>query len=148
MSLVRKTRCWTPASGVIAAVLVASVAAADTSSDLRDWHHAFAMACTSGDSQAVATLFTDDAVVIGPQRAPLRGRQAICDAVAYSRGQGLVGLGSSLDDVFADGHTAVEVGVGTSSHRDGTVARARYMILFRREGDRWLAHRAVANVEP
>lgn len=148
MSHVQKRKPWIPILGALAAIIVASIAAADTSAELRDWHQAFATACTSGDSQAIAALFTEDAVLIEPQRSPLRGRQAICDAVAYSRDYGLVGLGSSPDDVFADGNTAVEVGISTSSYRDGTVSRARYMILFRKEGDQWRAHRAVANVEP
>lgn len=148
MSHVQERKLWIQISVALAAILTASIAAADTSAELRDWHQAFATACTGGNSQAIAALFTDDAVIIEPQRSPLRGRLAICDAVAYSRDHGLVGLGSNPDDVFADGNVAVEVGTSTSSYRDGTVARARYMILFRKEGGQWRAHRAVTNVEP
>jgi ketosteroid isomerase-like protein len=131
----------------MAVMLAVSAAAADTREELRAWHRAFDAACLAGDRKAIATLFTEDAVIIPPQRPLVQGPKAIGDAVMYAFDYGLSSLSSQADDVFADDETAVEVGRTSSRFRDGTVSRSRFMILFQKVEGRWLAHRALTNAD-
>lgn len=129
-------------------LLPAAPASADARAELRSWHAAFSDACDRGDGAAVAALFTEDAVTIDPQQPPKRGRAEIAASFDYVFDHGMAALSTRADDVFGGDDTAVEVGTMTAQFRDGHHVKSRYMLLFKRVGGRWLAHRALGNAAP
>jgi uncharacterized protein (TIGR02246 family) len=110
-----------------------------------DWNDAFAGAFARRDADAIAALFTEDAVIIDPLRPLVRGRDNIAEYFDYFFEVGFDKISTRTNEVFGDDETAVEVGTACAYFQGSAVAESRYMAIFKRAGDRWLLHRILSN---
>ena len=107
------------------------------------WNDTLEDAFARGDAEAIAGMFTEDAVIVEPLRPPVRGRQAIRDYFQYFMEFGLEDLRSVTEEVFGDDETAIEIGRNVVYLRGGTRSTSRFMCLYRHVDGRWLVHRVV-----
>lgn len=111
---------------------------------------AFAEAVNTGQADAVAALYTDDAVLMPPEMPAITGREAIratfAGMMAASPG---MRIAFQVLDVTANGPLAVERGTWTISAPtpDGaaTELRGKYLIEWHRIAGEWLIARDIWN---
>jgi len=122
--------------------------------ELGQMNRDFAAALNAKDAKAAAALYTEDAVLIPPGEALVRGREAIEE---YWRGA--IELGGVRDvsvetmDALSSGSLGYESGsfVLTVNGPDGEaiIDRGRYIELLRREPDgRWISTHGIWNASP
>lgn len=100
----------------------------------------FMAAVRSGDTAKVASLYTEDAVVMPPNSESVRGREgakALFDGMIEQMGAPLLTL--STEDVTELGDTAFEVGTYTmrmpAAGESAMDDRGKYVVIWRRSGD-------------
>lgn len=97
----------------------------------------FVKAANSGDTARVASLYTEDAVLLAPNAPMARGRQEI---KAFFDGMvaqmGLPKLQLITKQVEEHGDTAWEVGVYTMTLQ-GVSDEGKYIVVWKRQGDDW-----------
>ena len=97
-----------------AAALAASAAMAQSADDARaaieERNAAFEAAFNSGDSDAVAELYTEDAMILPPDAAQAQGRDAIGGFWGGAIEAGVTDLDLTTIDVETHDDIAVEVG--------------------------------------
>jgi ketosteroid isomerase-like protein len=103
------------AAGALGAAPAAEAQAGDDASAelwdaIDDWNAAFDTAFERRDVDAITALFTEDAAIVEPMRAAVRGRANIADYFAYYLDVGLDRIESRTEEIFGDGDTAVEIG--------------------------------------
>jgi ketosteroid isomerase-like protein len=109
----------------------------------------FVNAFNGGDGAAVAALYTEDAELLPPNSAPVRGRQAIQDfwQGAIDAGMTLESLGAI--EVEAQGHMAAEVGAFVlnvpGENGQITSVGGKYIVVWRRDGHTWRLHKDIWN---
>lgn len=122
--------------------------------ELGQMNRDFAAALNAKDASAAAALYTEDAVLIPPGEAPVRGRQAIEE---YWKGAieagGVRDVSVETMDALSSGSLGYETGSFqlTVNGPDGEaiVDRGRYIELLRREPDgRWLSTHGIWNAAP
>lgn len=126
----------------------------DTSADLAalkaevlDWIASF----NAGDADAVAALYTDDAVVIPPGAPIAKGRAAIRDFIAADfsgmQAQGLTYTGEASSDGAIDGDLGWVSGTGFVQDSSGaTLGSARYLTIYERRDGEWQISRDTWNL--
>jgi uncharacterized protein (TIGR02246 family) len=133
----------------LCALLGPTVAPAAHADAVRDaveaGNRAFIAAFLRGDARAVSELYTQDAQVIAPGAPVARGRPAIAAAWQATIDAGVDDLRLTTDEVDSSGDLASETGVVRIVARDGAVTEARYVVVWKREGGRWMLHRDIWN---
>ena len=137
---------------VLACVLALGVTAAPVHGDLTGdavdaANAAFVKAFLAGDAKAVSELYTEDAQVIAPGAEVARGRAAIAAFWAGSM-KSTRGVRLETRTVESAGDLAVEDGVVHLVGSDGSNSSARYVVVWKRVGGRWLMHRDTWNAGP
>jgi uncharacterized protein (TIGR02246 family) len=97
----------------------------------------FVQAANSGDTVRVASLYTEDAVLLAPNAPMMRGRQEIkgfFDGLVQQ--MGLPELGLHTLQVEEHGELAWEVGAYTMKLA-GTSDAGKYVVVWKRQGDDW-----------
>jgi uncharacterized protein (TIGR02246 family) len=97
----------------------------------------FVKAANSGDTARVASLYTEDAVLLAPNAPMMRGRQeikAFFDGMVQQ--MGLPELQLNTKQVEENGDTAWEVGVYTMKLQ-GVSDEGKYIVVWKRHGDDW-----------
>jgi uncharacterized protein (TIGR02246 family) len=126
--------------------LVSRAARAD---ELRDAveasNRAFIAAFLRGDAAAVSQLYTENAQVIAPGEPVAKGRAAIAAAWQKSIDSGVKDVSLTTAELESAGDLAVETGTVRLVAKDGKVTQARYVVVWKREGDRWKLHRDIWN---
>ena len=105
----------------------------------------FIAAFLRGDAAAVASLYTEDAQVIGPGSPVASGRRAIA---AYWQGSieaGIQDVALETAEVESADDLACETGTVRLMGADGAVTQARYVVVWKRIGGRWMLHRDIWN---
>ncbi len=101
--------------------------------EIRDLYRQYLEAQRKGDSEAVASLYTEDAKLIPPGRQPLIGRTEIGK---YFEGSAGSGIELDLNHIEIEGNLAWVTGL---AHWDADGHR-RYVAILdvcRRENDKW-----------
>jgi len=107
---------------------------------------AFGEAVRRADADRLAALYTRDALVVAPGAPIARGTAAIA---AFWKA-GLEGVkdarlvSTAVEDL---GDTAIEDGNAELRTADGATARARYLVVWKREAGVWKLHRDIWNSE-
>ncbi len=110
-------------------------------------NRAFIAALLKGDASAAAQLYTADAQVIAPGAPVASGRSAIAAAWQSTIDTGVKDLTLETAEVESAGDLAYETGVVQLAYKDGRVLRARYVVVWKREGGQWKLHRDIWNSE-
>jgi uncharacterized protein (TIGR02246 family) len=110
-------------------------------------NRAFIAAFLKGDADAVAQLYTENAQVFAPGAPVARGRAAIAAAWRRTIESGVADLSLQTAEVESDGDLACETGIVRLVSRDGTKTEGRYVVVWKREGGRWMLHRDIWNSE-
>jgi ketosteroid isomerase-like protein len=135
---------WSPAS----AAETAEAAAARRAIAVQNAR--FSAALRDADRVALAALYTEDAQLLPPNRAPVVGREAVLSF--WTGGDRKMQVETTLTSlqVEAHGDTAIEVGraVLEAIGADGTRSRldqSKYIVIWKREGGSWKVHRDIFN---
>ena len=112
----------------------------------------FSEAIARGDAQAVAALYTEDAIMLPERGAMVKGRQAIGEFWKTAMDGGVKSVTVTTLDVGANGDLAHEVGTVllmiNVEGRPPATASAKYVVVWKREADGWKMHRDIWNDPP
>jgi ketosteroid isomerase-like protein len=98
----------------------------------------------AGDMRGVSQLYTEDACVIAPGTPRACGREAIAAFWSGSR-KNTKGVALDTGSVESAGDLAYEDGTVHLVATDGKESSARYVVVWKRVGGRWLMHRDIWN---
>lgn len=118
----------------------------DIGAEIRRANGKFESAFGNGDALGVASLYTEDSVVLPPGSSAISGKQDI-----QRFWQGAMDMGVKqvkLESVEAEQHgeTAVELGQYTlSGENNQTIDQGKYIVIWRRENGQWKLRRDIWN---
>lgn len=146
---------WTIAPEPVASSGAQDLQAQTVDSDSAAIHEAaraFSAAYMRGDADAMTELYTSDGVLFPEQSAPITGHEAIRRYWTVKPGRRitrhvLIPTRITVDGRHAYDHGAFEI----AGERDGTPwgpVRGKYLVVWRREGDRWRMHLDMWNSGP
>lgn len=98
------------------------------------FYQPYRAARASGDAEALSSLFSPEAVLVAPERLPIRGRTAIR---AFFAARPAAEVAIDFDRVLVTGDTALVDGIAHWEGRDGHRGATFFDVLKRVEG-RWL----------
>lgn len=109
----------------------------------------FAEAAAKRDVEAIASLYTDDAILLPPDSELVVGRDAIRQLWQSLIGGGLAGVSISSTKIEVDGDIATDVGLASMSMKSpggaSSVIEVKFFALWKKVGGRWLVHRDMFN---
>jgi ketosteroid isomerase-like protein len=110
----------------------------------------FEAAFAQGDpARAALEVYTRDARVMPPGAATVRGREAAAQFWTAAAAQlGITAVALETVDLQLLGDGAYEVGRGTLTLTGGQQVVAKYVVIWRRDEDRWRWHVDIWNLEP
>ncbi len=128
--------------------LPAAAAAGEPRTHIDETEVKFVAAFNAGDAATVASLYTENAVLLPPGGERVDGRAAI-----QAFWQGAIDSGMKIDDlhaveVEARGNMAGELGVFTltvPAENGPTKVNGKYIIIWMRSGQMWQLHRDIWN---
>jgi uncharacterized protein (TIGR02246 family) len=103
-------------------------------------NQATAAAIMAGDADSVAAGYTDDAYVLAPDAATVRGRD---DIRAFWQGaidSGVQDVRIGTGEVASSGDLAYAVGTLEITGADGSTEYDRYVLVFKRVSGEWRLH--------
>lgn len=129
------------------ACLLASppASAEDVRREVETGNRAFIAAFLRGDASAVADRYTENAQVIAPGAPVATGRAAIAEFWQSSIATGIKDVSLETAEVESDGNLAYETGIVRLVSNEGATTTARYVVVWKRVGERWLLHRDIWN---
>jgi len=134
---------------VLAVVLGASSAAAQSGARaaIESANKQFMAAVSKGDAAALAGMYSTDARVFPPNSDAVRGRAEIQKMWQAVIDSGLASLTLSTTEVESSADIAYEIGTYEMKMKDGKGAadRGKYIVVWKRDGGRWLLHRDMWN---
>jgi uncharacterized protein (TIGR02246 family) len=128
-----------------ALVLAAPARAEDVRAAVEAGNHAFITAYLRGDAQAIGQLYTEDAQVLPPGGATVRGREAIAAYWEGSIASGIRDVTLHTAEVESAGPLAIETGKVRLVDADGRASEFRYLVVWKRVGTGWKMHRDTWN---
>ena len=139
-------KLFTLAMGLI--LVPVMVAAGEPRSHIDDQLTIFKAALNRGDSEAIASLYTEDATLLPPDSERIDGRAEI-----QSFWQGAIDAGMKMDElqavnVDASADIAGEVGrfiLSVPGENGPTKVTGKYIVVWKREGHTWRLHRDIWN---
>ncbi len=123
----------------------ASARAGDARQAVEAGNRSLIAAVLRGDASAVADHYTENAQLVAPGAPVAAGRAAITQFWQNSIASGIKDLTLETADVESEGNLAYETGTLGLVSNDGTKASARYVVVWKRIGDKWLLHRDIWN---
>jgi uncharacterized protein (TIGR02246 family) len=113
----------------------------------------FSEAFEQGNAEAIALLYTQDAIVFPPGSEMVKGREAIGGFWRTTRESGVKSAKLTTLDVGESGDLAYEVGTVLLTiqpeGKESTTASAKYLVVWKRQKDgSWQLHRDIWNDVP
>ena len=112
----------------------------------------FSEAYARGDAKAVAAFYTEDAIAFPPGGEIVKGRAAIQQMWQSTMDSGVKSLAFTVIDVGASGDLAHETGTVLLNiqpqGKDPTTASAKYVVVWKQQGNDWKMHRDIWNDLP
>ena len=100
----------------------------------------------SGDVRAVASLYTEDAILLPTGTEPLEGTASIADFWGAVLGMGIKEVKIETREVDAQGTTAIEVGQYALRRGPGElIDRGKYIVIWKLIQGEWKLHRDIWN---
>jgi uncharacterized protein (TIGR02246 family) len=103
-------------------------------------NQAVVAAIMAGDAESVAAGYTDDAYVLAPDAATVRGRE---DIRAFWQGlidSGVQNVVINTGEVASSGDLAYVVGTIEVTGEDNSTEQSRYVLVFKRVSGEWRLH--------
>lgn len=123
----------------------AQLSNASTEDAIEAANERFMEAFGEGDAEAIAALYTNDAVLLAPHHEPLKGREAVADYMRGAIEQGLTELDLETTEVMQHGDMAVEVGEYALFAGDRRADQGKYLVVWKHDEDTWMLHRDMMN---
>ena len=113
----------------------------------------FSQAFARGDANALAAMYTSDAIAFPPDSEMIRGNEAIGAFWKATRDGGVQSAALTTDDVGRTGDIAYEAGKVSLTIQvvgnEPTTAAAKYVVVWKRQPDgSWKLHRDIWNSLP
>lgn len=113
----------------------------------------FSEAFARGDGNALAAMYTPDAIVFPPDSEMIRGNEAIGEFWKATRESGVQSAVLTTEDVGRSGDVAYEAGKVTltiqPAGKEPTKAAAKFVVIWKRQLDgSWKLHRDIWNSLP
>lgn len=111
---------------------------------------AYAAAFNTGDANAVAAYYTDDAVSMGNDEPSSVGKAAIIASVQKGISENKAKNMSSYEvvDIFSGGDLVVETGKSTVKDSTGAVIKTgKYMSVFKKVDGKYVCIRDISNMD-
>ncbi len=123
---------------VASAIVVTSIVQSQTKTDpiLNKLAADFAAAYNAKDAAKVASMYTEDAVVMPPNEPMLTGRTAI-EARWKKEMESPGTLGLAPTESSTSGDRAHEAGIMTITLPDGSKLTQKYLVVFKKVGSDW-----------
>jgi len=121
------------------AVLLTGMAQAQNKTDaaLNKLTAAFEAAYNAGDAVKVASMYTEDAVLMPPDEQMVKGRSAIEARLKSDMQKGKVTLRLTPTSSAISGDHAHEAGTSTVALPDGRTLNEKYLVVYKRVGGEW-----------
>ncbi len=134
-------------------IVSASLVHAGAADDIVGRAETFEAAFNSGDALAVASHYTEDAVLLAPDTSRIDGREAILGLWQAYVDAGVEDLQLTTVDLEELGETALEIGTYSLSAPDGNGGRVqasgKYVIVWKADGEGvWHLHWDIWNSTP
>lgn len=99
-----------------------------------------------GDAAGMASLYTEDGMILPPNGDFVEGRQQIQDFWRAVMDMGIKTIKLQIREVEQHDDTAYEVSRATLSGEDGQVIdQAKYIVIWKRINGAWMLHRDIFN---
>ena len=109
-------------------------------------NRSFERGVSDGDAEAMAGMFTDDALVLPPNSGVLRGKDAIEAYFQGSFDMGVARVDLETVEVEHHGDTATEVGrVNLFDDSGNVLDRGKYIVIWKKVDGSWKLHRDIHN---
>lgn len=106
----------------------------------------FTKAVEKGDAQAMADLYSANAMVFPSNSDIVKGKQAIKALFQGLLDSGVKGFSLTIIEVERFGNTANEVGTYTMKDASGKeIDKGKYIVIWKRENGQWKLHRDIFN---
>ncbi|MEQ9641240.1 MAG: DUF4440 domain-containing protein [Alphaproteobacteria bacterium] len=103
----------------------------------------------AGNAAGVAACYTEDAMFMIPNAAPLVGRAAIEGFFAAAGEGGITSIVLQTDEVLDFGDTANEVGTYELKAGDATADKGSFVVIWKKTADGWKLYRdIIASTQP
>lgn len=113
---------------------------------IRQCNDAFEAAFAQQDSNRLVQLYTNDASLLPPGAGEQKGTQAIRDFWMGAMQMGVAQAKLTTTEAEEHGDTATEIGNFVLSSSTGElIDQGKYLVIWKRQGDRWLLHRDIWN---
>jgi ketosteroid isomerase-like protein len=100
----------------------------------------------AGDAKGMAALYTKSAVLMAPDVKACKGAKAIANYWNSIIAMGIKSASLRTVDLEQHGTTAIERGEATL--KGGTTIKAKYVVVWKREGKDWKLHIDIFNFNP
>lgn len=118
----------------------------DVTEEIQARNDNFMKTIQSGDLNAIAALYTEDAKVFPPNSDIVQGREAIKGMWGAMASQGMPNLIVSTTVAEAFGNTAIEEGAYKIKIPDGQVVdKGKYIVIWKKVDGKWLLHQDIFN---
>ncbi|MEI7531172.1 MAG: DUF4440 domain-containing protein [Betaproteobacteria bacterium] len=111
------------------------------------WGNAF----NAGDAKAIAALYSEDAVILPPELASIKGRVAIeeffINEIAVSKKASVKFHIDPKSEVSLSNNMAWESGVYTATINDSVVEAGKFLAIFQKKNGKWEFIRDIWNAD-
>ena len=102
----------------------------------------------AGDATGVASLYTNDSIVMPPGGPAVLGTEARVSFWQAVMASGLASIDLIEEEVFGMGDTAIDRGRLIAFDADGNqIATGKYIVVWKNEGGTWKLHRDIWNID-
>jgi len=106
----------------------------------------FSTSFANGDSQAVSSLYAEDAAILPPNGARIEGRANIKNFWQGAYDAGVKRVVTKTVEVNGNGNSVSEVGSYTLYGADNKILdEGKYVVVWKKEGKNWLMFRDIWN---
>jgi uncharacterized protein (TIGR02246 family) len=136
------TSCSAPAPEAAPAIDMASV-----KSEIQAMEDAYGKAYLAKDAEAVAAYYSDDAVSLVDGEPSRVGKAAIIEGLKadLAKDSSMANITFEIQDLWAEGNLAVEVGKSTATDTAGVVRTGKYVSIFQKRDVKYVCVRDIWN---
>lgn len=115
--------------------------------EIQAMEDAYASAENAKDVEGILVYYSDDAVSLAHEKAPLVGKDAIranlTERMADTTRTGTVSF--KVENIILDGDLLVETGSSATTDKEGMVKTGKYISIFQKRDGKWVCVRDIWN---